>query len=118
MKPQNVRLLDVFLIGPMMVLGGMKLYKKNNLLGGGLFITGIGTVVYNGNNYLRIASGNALPGGHADKHRVSSFDPLQLRKGIKVEMEHTNDSSIAREIAMDHLVEDPRYYDKLTRAGL
>ena len=31
----------------------------------------------------------------------------------KVEMEHTNDPDIAREIAMDHLTEDPDYYKKL-----
>lgn len=37
----------------------------------------------------------------------------QLRKGIKVEMEHTTNRNIANEIAMDHLVEDPFYYEKL-----
>jgi hypothetical protein len=39
----------------------------------------------------------------------------QLTKGIKVEMEHTDDKKIARKIAMDHLHEDPRYYDKLKK---
>jgi len=44
--------------------------------------------------------------------------PLQsikkkLDQGIKVEMEHTTDKSIAREIAMDHIYEDPNYYTKL-----
>jgi hypothetical protein len=33
-------------------------------------------------------------------------------------MEHTDDEEIAREIAMDHLTEDPKYYTKLIRAGL
>jgi len=37
----------------------------------------------------------------------------QLMKGIKVEMEHTTDVRIATEIAMDHLWEDLKYYDKL-----
>ena len=37
----------------------------------------------------------------------------QLEKGIKVEMEHTTSKDIAKEIAMDHLWEDPKYYDKL-----
>ena len=36
-----------------------------------------------------------------------------LEKGIEVEMEHTTDEKIAKEIAMDHLWEDPKYYDKL-----
>lgn len=39
----------------------------------------------------------------------------ELNKGIKVEMEHTNDKKIATEIAMDHLFEDPNYYSKLKK---
>jgi len=39
----------------------------------------------------------------------------QLNKGIKVEMEHTTDKERAKEIAMDHLYEDPIYYDKLSK---
>jgi len=35
--------------------------------------------------------------------------------GIKVEMEHTRNRRLAREIAMDHLSEDPRYYTKLRK---
>jgi hypothetical protein len=45
------------------------------------------------------------------------FDHLksQLTKGIKVEMEHTKDRDVAKEIAMDHLFEDPNYYNKLSK---
>jgi hypothetical protein len=39
----------------------------------------------------------------------------QLQKGMKVEMEHTKDKQMAKEIAMDHLFEDPKYYDKLEK---
>jgi hypothetical protein len=39
----------------------------------------------------------------------------QLEMGIKVEMEHTDDEKTAKEIAMDHLWEDPTYYTKLKR---
>jgi hypothetical protein len=39
----------------------------------------------------------------------------QLNKGMKVEMEHTKDKVKAKEIAMDHLFEDPKYYDKLEK---
>ena len=39
----------------------------------------------------------------------------QLVKGIKVEMEHSDDMKIAKKIAMDHLAEDPNYYTKLKR---
>lgn len=54
-----------------------------------------------------------LPGGRADGRQPSDFDPEQLRKGVKVEMEHTNDPDLALEITMDHLVEIPDYYDRL-----
>jgi hypothetical protein len=37
----------------------------------------------------------------------------QLRKGIAVEQEHTSDEKVATEIALDHIKEDPGYYDKL-----
>jgi hypothetical protein len=53
-----------------------------------------------------------IPGGLADKTK-KKFDKDQLRKGIKVEMEHTDDPALAREIAKDHLMEDPKYYDHL-----
>lgn len=54
-----------------------------------------------------------IPGGLADKKKPSDFKKKQLLKGIKVEFEHTGDREIAKEIAMDHLTEDPVYYDKL-----
>lgn len=38
---------------------------------------------------------------------------LELDKGIRVEMEHTKSRVRAKEIAMDHLFEDPNYYNKL-----
>jgi hypothetical protein len=37
----------------------------------------------------------------------------QLAKGIKVEMEHTTNAEIAKKIALDHLAENPAYYDYL-----
>lgn len=37
----------------------------------------------------------------------------ELEIGIKVESEHTTDSEIAREIALDHLYEFPDYYTRL-----
>lgn len=37
----------------------------------------------------------------------------QLTQGIEVEYEHTSDFEVAKQIAMDHLGEDPYYYDKL-----
>jgi hypothetical protein len=42
----------------------------------------------------------------------------ELSAGMKVEMEHTNDPETAKRIALDHLAEDPEYYQKLADAGL
>jgi hypothetical protein len=39
----------------------------------------------------------------------------EFKKGIKTELEHTTDENIAKEIAMDHLYEDPKYYTKLSK---
>jgi hypothetical protein len=39
----------------------------------------------------------------------------ELEMGIKVEMEHTKDKKRAKEIAMDHLWENPSYYTKLKK---
>jgi predicted DNA-binding protein YlxM (UPF0122 family) len=50
----------------------------------------------------------------ADKFKVSVEKiESQIKKGIGVEMEHTNDKEKAREIATDHVSEFPDYYDRL-----
>lgn len=67
---------------------------------------------------LRGAYRERIPGGRAAGRRPGDFDPRQLAMGIRIEAEHTPDRRLAREIAMDHLAEDPRYYTKLRRAGL
>ncbi len=56
---------------------------------------------------------DSLPGGLADEKEPSDFSAEALAKGLNVELEHTDDEQTAREIAMDHLTEDPEYYDKL-----
>lgn len=52
----------------------------------------------------------------AKKHKV----PLKkirkaIKKGTKIEKEHTSKSKIAAEIARDHVGEDPKYYKKLAK---
>lgn len=42
----------------------------------------------------------------------------ELNMGIKVELEHTENQKIAREIALDHLMEHPDYYTRLQKARL
>ena len=43
------------------------------------------------------------------------FDKKQLKMGIKVETEHTNKKSIAKQIAKAHLMEHPKYYTALSK---
>ena len=48
------------------------------------------------------------------KHNVDKDDIIsQVKKGVKVELEHTSDPKIALEIALDHINELPDYYDRL-----
>ena len=52
----------------------------------------------------------------AKKHNVS-IDTIEaaLTKGIKVEREHTDHPKVAEKIALAHLGEDPKYYEKLKK---
>jgi len=66
-----------------------------------------------------------IPGGLAKGMNLSdiakhhNISPQTLKnefiKGYAVEREHTTDVEIAKEIALDHLYEDPNYYSKLTK---
>lgn len=60
----------------------------------------------------------------AKKHNAKNYYQIddmvkslkkQLEMGMKVEMEHTDNEKKAKEIAMDHLWEDPKYYSKLKK---
>jgi hypothetical protein len=61
-------------------------------------------------------SADELPGGRADDRPDSGFDRDQLRQGVKHEREHTKRKAITKEIAKDHLAEDPKYYTHLNKA--
>jgi len=61
---------------------------------------------------------DSLPGGKGEGNDPSQVDQEQLAMGVKTEMEHTHDADLAREIAMDHLAEDPQYYSNLKSAGM
>lgn len=58
---------------------------------------------------------DVLKGGKADDMQPRQFPRKALREGTKHETEHTKDRSIAEEIAMDHLAEDPHYYKKIKK---
>jgi hypothetical protein len=55
--------------------------------------------------------------GLAKKTHTKSKDvnKKQLKMGTKVEMEHTDDLSTARDIALDHLAEIEDYYTRLEK---
>ena len=59
MKTQEIRLIDVFILGPFMVWAGYELGKKKDLYGAGmaLALSGVATIYYNGNNYLQVKRG-------------------------------------------------------------
>jgi hypothetical protein len=77
-----------------------------------------------------------LKGGNADnksliqiakKHDAKNYYHIdnmvqslkkELEMGIKIEMEHTDDKDKAKEIAMDHLWENPSYYTKLKKSEI
>lgn len=58
---------------------------------------------------------NKIPGGAASHAHKRDLDPLALEIGMLHELdEHTrpDKAHIAQEIAADHLMEDPHYYDE------
>lgn len=56
-----------------------------------------------------------LEGGKADDKTPADFERKSLEDGQKHEKEHTKSPTVAKEIAMDHLTEDPKYYEKLEK---
>lgn len=58
---------------------------------------------------------NKLKGGVGDNKNPADLDRAELNSGIKEEKEHTNDTDVATEIAVDHLTKEPKYYSKLEK---
>lgn len=52
MKTQNVRLLDVFVLGPLLLYAGLQRRPLPRWLNVALVVSGVLTILYNGNNYL------------------------------------------------------------------
>ena len=63
-----------------------------------------------------------MEGGKGNHTKPSEVPQDQLAAGIMVEMEHTDDPGVARQVAIDHLAEPgekhKRYYDILSKSGL
>lgn len=73
-------------------------------------------LIENGYSPLTLKKAKELiPDGNAADQPDSDFDPKQLAMGVKVELEHTKNKALAKEIAKDHLAEIPDYYTKLIK---
>lgn len=59
-----------------------------------------------------------INGGKGSGKDFDDLDSDELTVGIEVEMEHTLSRDIAREIASDHLAENPKYYSNLIKKGI
>jgi hypothetical protein len=59
--------------------------------------------------------GDLLQGGKAENKSPLEYDPDQVKMGIEVEKEHTDNPMVAVEIATDHLEEIPDYYTRLKK---
>jgi hypothetical protein len=46
-----------------------------------------------------------IPGGKASGHTPEEFNKKDLKKGIKIEKEHTKNKKAQKEIVMDHIIE-------------
>lgn len=67
---------------------------------------------------IALLDNDKIPGGRADDKKLDEFTKEQLEqiiKGIKVELEHTDDPEVALEIATDHVDEIDTYYDELNK---
>jgi hypothetical protein len=78
-----------------------------------------------GTHSTKAAAEKQLQAIHIQQHNEiitpadpSKVDPKELKMGIKVEMEHTDDPEEAKVIALQHLAEDPKYYTKLKSLNL
>ena len=69
----------------------------------------------NGKTLIDLAKKWDSKGYYDPQQFAAEYVKPQLLKGIKIEMEHTTDVRIATEIAMDHLWEDLKYYEKLNK---
>jgi hypothetical protein len=66
-----------------------------------------------GEKLSRAGQNDLLPGGKADNVPDREISTQALAEGAKHEHEHTRNDQVAKEIAKDHLYEDPAYYKKV-----
>jgi len=56
-----------------------------------------------------------ISGGLGDNKPDEDFNKNKLKEGMTVESEHTDNVEVAKEIAKDHLTENPEYYKELRK---
>ncbi len=66
-------------------------------------------------NWYKKAKKPEIPGGIADNRLDSDFDQKELNNGTNIELEHTNNRELSKDIAKDHLEEFPNYYTELKK---
>jgi hypothetical protein len=66
---------------------------------------------------LMVNAGGLFEGKGKELH-PNAIHPGELRMGIRVEMEHTDDLNVAKKIALDHIAENPFYYTALKLSGI
>ncbi len=66
---------------------------------------------------LMVNAGNLRESKGKELH-PNLIHPGELRMGIRVEMEHTDDIDVAKKIALDHIAENPYYYTALKLSGI
>ena len=72
-----------------------------------------GTSKFTSKMKVAFEGNDKFPGGEADHKRLQEFDHKELARGAATESkEHGLPKSTAREIASDHLAEDPNFYKK------
>jgi len=65
-----------------------------------------------------LSSDETLSEAKKTKLTADQVNNDELRMGIRVEMEHTDDVEKAKKIALDHLAENPFYYTQLKLSGV
>ena len=75
-------------------------------------------IVTGGATTFAIFEKEILNGGKGDNIKPEDVNQNELKVGIYVEMEHTDNKKIATEIAIDHLSEVDDYYTILIKSGL
>lgn len=60
MKTQDIRLIDVFVLGPFMLWAGYEIGKKKDFAGMVMAAAGVATMAYNWENYKKVQAQGSI----------------------------------------------------------